>query len=74
MQSFIIGGVENKHYLYVVLTWNKIKQINNVREIEYTPNNENNENMATLENCRKKIIQFGLIMIEKYMLQILIAD
>jgi hypothetical protein len=44
MQSFITGGVENKYYLYVV---------NIVQEMEYTLNNENNENTEILENCRK---------------------
>jgi hypothetical protein len=41
--------------------------------MEYTLNNENNENTVILENCRKKI-KFGLITTEKYMLQNLIAD
>jgi hypothetical protein len=54
MQSFITGGVKNKYYLYDVLTWNRIRHINIVQEMEYTLNNENNENMVILENCRKK--------------------
>jgi hypothetical protein len=54
LQSSITGGVENKYYLYDVLTWNKIRHINIVHEIEYILNNENNENMVILENCRKK--------------------
>jgi hypothetical protein len=53
MQSFITGGVENKYYLYDVLTKNKIRHINIVQETEYTLNNENNENMVILENYRK---------------------
>jgi hypothetical protein len=54
MQSFITGGVKNKYYLYDVLTWNRIRHINIVQEMEYTLNNENNENMVILENCREK--------------------
>jgi hypothetical protein len=54
MQSFITGDVENKYYLYDVLTKNKIRHINIVQETEYTLNNENNENTVILENCRKK--------------------
>jgi hypothetical protein len=54
MQNFIIGGVENKYYLYDVLTQNKIRHINIVHETEYTLNNENNENTVILEKCRKK--------------------
>jgi hypothetical protein len=46
MQSFITEGVENKYYLYVVLTYNKI--INIFQETEYTLNNENNENIVIL--------------------------
>jgi hypothetical protein len=42
--------------------------INIVQETEYTLYNDNNENMVILENCRKKI-KFGLITMEKYMLQ-----
>jgi hypothetical protein len=53
MQSFITRGVENKYYLYVVLTWNKIRHINIVQETEYTLKNDNNENTIILENCRK---------------------
>jgi hypothetical protein len=30
--------------------------INIVQEMEYTLNNENNENTVILENCREKII------------------
>jgi hypothetical protein len=54
MQSFITGDVENKYYLYDVLTKNKIRHINIVQETEYTLNNENNENTVILENCREK--------------------
>jgi hypothetical protein len=36
--------------------------------MEYTLNNENNENTIILENGREKI-EFGLITTEKYMLQ-----
>jgi hypothetical protein len=54
MKSFITGGVENKYYLYDVLTYNKIRHINIVQETEYTLNNENNENTVVLENCSKK--------------------
>jgi hypothetical protein len=54
MQSFIKGGMENKYYLYVVLTYNKIRHINIVQETEYTLNNEINENTVILENFRKK--------------------
>jgi hypothetical protein len=54
MQSFITRGVENKYYLYVVLTQNKIGHINIVQETEYTLNNGNNVNMVILEKCRKK--------------------
>jgi hypothetical protein len=54
MQSFITGGVENKYYLYVVLTLNMIRHINIVQETEYTLNNEINENIVILENLRKK--------------------
>jgi hypothetical protein len=53
MQSFITGGVENKYYLYDVLTQNKIRHINIVQEMEYTLYNDNNENTVILENCRK---------------------
>jgi hypothetical protein len=45
--------VENKYYLYVVLTSIKIRHINIVHETEYTLNNENNENTVILENFRK---------------------
>jgi hypothetical protein len=41
--------------------------------MEYTLNNENNENTVIVENYRK-IIKFGLIATEKYMLQNLITD
>jgi hypothetical protein len=43
--------------------------INIVQETEYTRYNDNNENIVILENCRTKKIKFGLIMMEKYMLQ-----
>jgi hypothetical protein len=52
--------VWKKYYLYVVFF---------VQETKYTLNNENNENTVILENSRK-IIKFGLIMMEKYMLEI----
>jgi hypothetical protein len=54
MQSFITRGVENKYYLYDVLTYNKIRHINIVQEMEYTLNNENNENTVISKNCREK--------------------
>jgi hypothetical protein len=56
MQSFITGGVENKYYLYAVLTYNKIRHINIVQETEYTLYNDNNENTVILENYRKNQI------------------
>jgi hypothetical protein len=49
MQSFITRGVENKYYLHVVLTQNKIRHINIVQEMEYTLNNEIIENTVVLE-------------------------
>jgi hypothetical protein len=64
--------VENKHYLYVVLTKTKIRHINIVQETKYTLNNEINEKMVVLEKFRKNI--FGIITMEKYMLQNLIVD
>jgi hypothetical protein len=54
MQSFITRGVENKYHLYDVLTYNKIRHINIVQEMEYTLNNENNENTVISKNCREK--------------------
>jgi hypothetical protein len=44
-----------------------------VQEMEYTLNNENNENTVILENCRN-IIKFELITTEKYVSQNLIAN
>ena len=46
--------VENKYYFYVVLTKNKIRHIKIIHEMEYTLNNEINENMRILEKTRKK--------------------
>jgi hypothetical protein len=59
MQSLITGGVEKILFICCIF----------VQETKYTLNNENNENTVILENSRK-IIKFGLIMMEKYMLEI----
>jgi hypothetical protein len=42
--------------------------------MEYTLNNEINENTVILENFRKIIFKFGLITMEIYILQNLFAD
>jgi hypothetical protein len=46
--------VQNKYYLYVVLTKNKIRHINIIQQTECTLNYEINEKMVILEKFRKK--------------------
>jgi hypothetical protein len=48
-------AVQNKYYLYVVLTKNKIRHINITQQPECTLNNEINEEMVILEKIRKKV-------------------